>query len=361
MDSHYAARLLRFARKDPDCLIREKKYWKPEFFPFYLRRCDDLLWENPGEGLVFSQPAPDLAAKIAASDPTANGADYMILGYSYLGGAYRRNGDYSLSEVQFQQAKGYRDNASPKALAEYLRRYAYLCLVQHRPEAFGVINEAIAIHKRGNLVSRHPLGECLLCRGAAYLEFEQPDKVFDDYTAALNHLSFDEDPKPYYCALHNLATWAVDYGTDAELEQAMRNLKPARRLLNCYPHRRYAQLTLRWLCALIDVRLGNHGRAEVELRKLGSAFQRLGLAYEIGMVQLDLARIYLAQDKRRKLQDLANDTAKLFRRLGNEACAEKALDIWRELFTRPLTETGLREARDRFHRHKQPIPSGVAA
>ena len=87
-----------------------------------------------------------------------------------------------------------RHSASPQALAEHLRRLAYLHMVQGRPECFPVIDEAIAIHKRGRLVHRHQLGECLLCRGHAYCEFDRPGKGLEDLSAALNHVSIKVDP-----------------------------------------------------------------------------------------------------------------------------------------------------------------------
>lgn len=363
MDSHYAAKLLRMAQKDPPRLTRQRKFWKPEFFPFYLRRCDDLLWERTDEGLEFTRQAPALAERIAESKPTVtNGADLMILAHSYLGGAFRRIEDYPSAEHQFAKAGNYRKHASPKALAEYLRRYAYLCIFEHRLDAFEAINEAIAIHKQGNLVHRHQLGECLLCRGHAYQEFDQLGKCLDDLTASLNHISLTEDPKVYYCALYNnLSVVADAEGSDEEFEDAIANLKPARLALNGYRHRQFAKYGIRWLMAVIEAKLGNFGSAEVVLRQVREGFERLKLPYDFGILQIDLALIYLAQGRRQEIRQLVQQTAQLFRSLGKEANTENALDLWRQTFTQKVTQTSLKEARDRFFRRKQPIPAGIAA
>jgi len=177
----------------------------------------------------------------------ANGADLMLLAHSYLGSAYRRTDDFDNAETEFKAAAAYRDSASPKALADYLRRLAYLRLCQHDAVCFEIIGEAIAIHKRGSLVYRHELGECLLCRGHAYFEFDQPGRSLEDLSAALNHISLKIDDKTWYCALLTLAVWAVEYGTDEQLETALGNLKPALGILNIFKGRTVAKLKLRWL------------------------------------------------------------------------------------------------------------------
>ena len=180
MDRHYAMKLLREASENPHLLTLREKFWKLDLFPHYLRRCCDLVYRCPPEGLVFSRPAPQFSAKIAEANPGANGADLMLLGHTYLGSAYRHVDDHDSAEEAFREAGKYKDGASPKALTEHLRRLAYLRMYQGRPECFPIVSEAIEIHKRGSLVNRHELGECLLCRGHAYFEFRQPGKSLEE-------------------------------------------------------------------------------------------------------------------------------------------------------------------------------------
>ena len=329
MDRSYKNKLLREAMKHPERVITQKKFWKLEWWPHYLRRCNELLFDDPQVGLAFVQHAPGLAARIAAANPGANGADLMLLAYSYLGSAYRVVGDFDGSEEAFREAAKYRNSASPTALAEYLRRLAYLRIFQHDAECFPIIEEAIAICKRGNLVDRHQLGKCLVCRGHAYVEFNQHGRSFDDWTASLNHLSLKINDRPWYCALHNLATWAADYGTDEQLETAVGNLKPALVLLYTYKGRTFAKVKLRWLIGVIDARLGRE-RAEAVLLEVKAGLEKLELGYEVGMVQVDLALLYLAQGRYDEIKPLVEETAAIFRHIGVEAKAEEALDVWRQ-------------------------------
>ena len=114
----------------------------------------------PRKALASLGHAPVLAAKIAETDPAASGPDLMLLGHTYLGSAFKRIDDYPGAEACMVEARQYRDGASDKAVAEHLRRYAYVLMHQGKPECFGVVSEAIEIHKRGSLVNRHALGEC---------------------------------------------------------------------------------------------------------------------------------------------------------------------------------------------------------
>ncbi len=195
---------------------------------------------------------------------------------------------------------------------------------------FENVGEAIRIHKRGNLVHRHELGECLLCRGHAYHEFKQPGRSLEDLSAALNHISLKIDDKTWHCALLTLAVWAVDYGTDEQLETALDNLKPALSMLNTFKGRPVFKLKLRWLIAVVDARLGAWERAEKVYLEVRAGLVKLKLGYEVGMLQVDLALLYLAQDRQDELKALVDETAAIFRRIGVEAKAQEALDVWRQ-------------------------------
>ncbi len=357
MDRSTKNRLLREARQEPGVLLKNKKFWKMELWPHYLRRCDDLLFNDPRAGLDLCKPAPQLAAKIAASTPSANGADLLLLGYSYLAGAYRRNDDFGRAEEAFSLAREHTDSASAKALAEHLRRLAYLRIFQQDPECFPIIDEAITINKRGSLVTRHALGECLICRGRAFVVFNQHGRSFQDYTAALNHVSIKIDPKPYYCVLHNLTTWCVEYGTDEQLDAAYDNLKAALELLGSWWGSPYPKLKLRWLLGIINMRRGVFGRAEFVLIDARTGLIKLKLPYEVGMISIDLALLYLRQGQFQRIGPLLQETAATFRRIGAEAKAVEALAVWRQ--AEALDEELLIKTRELFFSQAQPMPTAT--
>ncbi len=359
MERRTRNRLLSEATAAPRQLLRRKKFWRIEFWPHYLRRCDDVLFNDPRAGLVLTKPAPQLATKIAAATPTANGADLLLLGYSYRASAYRRNGDHDTAEQSFQLARPYTKHASRKALAAYLLRLAYLRLHQKDPECFRVIEEAIAINKRGNLVARHALGECFVCRARAYVMFNQHGRSFDDYTAALSHLSLKIDVKHHYCVLHNLAGWAVIYGTDEQLDVAYANLESAFGLLANWWGSPYPKIKTRWLQGVISMRRSAFGHAEELLIDSRRSLIKLELEYEVGMISIDLSLLYLRTQQFDKIAPLVRETIAIFRRIGAEAHAQEALDIWRQAET--LDEKKLLVIRELFFSHSKPPFPPIAA
>ncbi len=358
MDRHYAMELLREAVRQPRLLATRAKFWKPELFEHFLERCNELSFRAPREGLALARHAPAYAAKVCAANPECSSPTLMLQAYAYLGSAYRRVCDYERSEVAFQEALKYRTQAPAPVVAELFLRLAYLRIAQLDPEAFQLIEEAIAILKRGNLVDRHDLGRCLLCRGFAFFDFKQPGKSLEDFTAALNHLSLRKSPRPYYAALHNLATWAVDHGNREQLETAMANLKPSLSILHSYNRRHYAKLKHRWLIALVDARLDHDGAAELAYLEIQAGFERLGMLYEVGMVAIDRALLYRKQGRLDELKTLAAETAAVFRRIGTEPAAREALDLWRRADVREVRAEGfLERLRDLFARHTEAMPA----
>jgi len=360
MDRHYAMKLLREARLDPRSLTTRRKFWRVELFDLYLERCDELLFRTPAEGLELCLHAPLYATRVAGANPESiSGPVLQLRALSHLGNAYRANEDYGSAEDLFRKARRHEAQAPAHVIADLYRRLAYLRIFQHDPEVFDLIGEAIAIHKRGNLVERHGLGECLLCRGHAFHEFELPGRSLEDWTAALSHLSMRRDPKPYYAALHNLAVWAAFFGTKRELARARANLEPALSLLSAHPRRHFARYKLRWLLALMEARLGHAGAAELGLLEARSGLERLKLPYEVGMVSIDLATLYLEQGKEEKLRHVAKRAIALFRKLGIEPHARKALELLNQIET-PDAGPQLRRVRELLASAAEVMPATAA-
>ncbi len=355
-------RLLREAQADPNALLTRPKFWKPPFWPHYLRLCDDVLFDDPVTGLALTRPAPELAATICKQHPTeVNAADLMIEAHSYLAGAFRRNDDLQTAADTFTHASNYTDRASPSALAQYLRRLAYFRIVTQDTECFPLIEEGLAIYKIGNLVKRHGIGEMLLCRGLAYTAFGQHYRAFDDWAAALHHIDVKLDPKPWYCAIHSLALNALEHDTDRELLKVARdNLESAQRGLKSFLSTRlFAALKSRWAIALIDDQLGAERHAEFELLDVRRRLADLGLTIEVGWLSIDLARMFLRQGRREDLKALTQQTVEIFTKLEVEPKAQEALTLWHQADA--VDDRLLQRVRKRFYAQAKAIPKGIAA
>ncbi len=352
-------RLLRDAEDNPQDLLRRKKFWRLEFWPHYLYLCDDVLLDDPHRALPLTAPAPELAAILCKELPGVNGADLMLLGHSHLGSALRTNDAPDAAELAFAEAKTYTPAASPPALAQYLRRFAYHRLCQDDPECFPLIEEGLALYKIGNLVNRHGIGEMLLCRGCANFQFHQHGRAFDDWTAALSHLDMTIDPKPWYGAIHNLALCTVEHGTLAQLEIARANIKPAQRLLKTFYARQFAKLKMRWVIALLDARLGAEGHAEFELLEILDSLIELKLPLESGWLITDLARLYLRQGRYHDLKSLRQKMVAIFRDLEGGDRVQEAIDLWHD--AERVDDDLLKRIRESFYTKAKSIPLGIAA
>lgn len=354
MTKSYLRRLLREAQRYPQELPKQRRFWKLEFWRRYLRCCDDVLFDKPRAGLALTIPAPELAARLQEAIPSANAYDLRLLGNAYLAGAYRRNDDYTRAETLFERAAEFRTGATPEARAEFLRRFAYLRICQSDPGCFPLIDRAIQIRKRGNLVYRHHLGECLICRGHAYLAFDRPGETLDDWTSALSHISLVEDRKTYYAALHNLVLITISHGRKEDLPTAYENLRHVPRTLHTCHAPLLAKTRVRWLLAMLETRLEIYGCAEENFLKARAGLVELGLAYELGMLCTDLALLYLKQGRTQMLEDLVRRTAAFYRSMGAEANARRALNILRRA---PRVDvTLLAQLRGKFESHSEPAP-----
>ena len=342
MNRRYINALLREAQANPAILPAQQRFWKPSIWERYLERCDDLLFDDPDAAFRLVSVAPSYAEQLNTHASSHNAADAMMQAHSYLASAHRALARYADSETAFLTAARFRTSASPAVLADHLRRFAYLRICQRDPHCFQLIEEALSIHKQGNLVHRHPLGECLLCRGHANIVFGYAGRSFDDLTAALNHLSLRVDEKSWYAALNNLLFWAVEHGDADQLAIAHENLKPALMLLNTHRSRRMAKLRLRWLIALFDSRIGNHARAAIAFKDLRAAFANLGRVYEYAGVSVDLVDNYLNQGLDREASEIAVSTSSF---LELEGASEDDLVPWR---TATLSLADLRAARSRY-------------
>ncbi len=357
MDRHYAMKLLREAMRHPRRLVTREKFWKVDLFAHYLERCDELLFREPHKGLAFVRQGPAYALKIAEANPDASAPDFQLRAYAHLGSAYRAVAEYDKAEQAFEEASKHEGRSSGPAIADYYRRLAYLRIFQHRPECFALIEEGLALHRRGNLVDRHELGRAFICRGHAYYEFEEYGKSLDDWTAALNHLSLRKGPRPYYAALHNLAERAASHGTREDLEVSQQNLKPALSILSSYHRRHYAKYKLRWLTAVIDARLDYDGAAEEAFLEVKAGMVRLKLPHEVGAVLMDLASLYRKHGRYDRIKPLAEEAAEVFRKLGVESKAQEALDLLREANAEEITEDFLKRIRSVFLSCAEPMPS----
>ncbi len=336
-------------RKDPTLLLQERRFWKRDVFALLLERSDDLLLDDPKEARALAKLAPHLARRIADLDPVVNLDQMLFTAYCVLGSSQRASGDLAAAMASYKRAAA---RQVPRLeVADLLRRKAYLFRdLRDHEQAIACVDEAILIHRmESDFVDRHHFGCCQLARGQIELELPNPSAAISFISTALNHLDVQRDPKTYYAALHNLTLALVDGGSTAELAASLHKLESAHRLLSMLKKRELAKYKLCGLKGLIHVRLGARRKGELLLRKARQHLVALEVPYEVGVISLDLACMYLEEGRDREIETLARDTYRCFRALSVEREALAALSLWTTAIKkRQLSEELLGNVREKL-------------
>jgi tetratricopeptide (TPR) repeat protein len=129
---------------------------------------------------------------------------------------------------------------------------------------------------------------------------------------ALKLPAIHQDPALKMIALHNLIYLVMEAGDPAEAATLLAYVRPVV-LANASPLDR---LRFDWLSARIDRDLGNAPVAARMLERLRASYLHENLPYEVALVSLDLAVVYVQLDRRSALNELAAETTELLGRLG---------------------------------------------
>jgi tetratricopeptide (TPR) repeat protein len=311
-------------------LLRVEEVLSEETFFDFVEACNELTFENPKEGLELARHAPALAEKVAPGSKRP--ALIHMTAYAVLGSAFRAVGNYRDADKAFATAALHSKTLSDLERAELKRRMTYLRLDQRRvDEARELIDEAIGSYRQdGDLKNRHFLGCCYLARGNIHCETGSMGLAVVDYTESLNHIQLKRDPKVYYSAVHNLAVALADCRDREALDRALQSLREAQQRVP-YRGRHMAKFKLKWLMGLIYTVFGLTRHAVRLLYRARDGLIELGAAYEVALISLDLALVYLDECRPAwEIEALAAETHRLFRDLSADQEALAALAIWRK-------------------------------
>jgi hypothetical protein len=304
-----------------------------------LARCRNLRQGHPGNWVTAASLAISLAEQIA---PEYRGAqalsDLQARAWSERGNARRVADDLTGAEADLAHAIELARTGSGNLhlLAHLLDLTASLRIDQRRfDDAFQLLDWVYAIHLE--LGERHEAGRALISKSsaAAYaLDLEGAVRLLGQGLALIDA---DQDPHLVLAVAHNLSYHLMDEG---RLEEARRLLHESRALCASYGGR-IDQLKSRWLDGRIAMRLEDLAGADRAFREVRAGFEELGLPYDVALVSLELAEVWLGQGRAQEIQLLLDDTVATFRArgIGREALA--ALLMLRETAERQSVTTAL--------------------
>jgi tetratricopeptide (TPR) repeat protein len=163
----------------------------------------------------------------------------------------------------------------------------------------------------------------LVTLAAVHREGGQTDLSLSLLQDAARRVDGDREPRLLLSVEHNLAESLAAAG---RLMEARGILIRSRPLYRRFPDS-WTQAHLRWLRGRVATGLGQTAEAEADLRGARSAFLALDALFEAALVALDLAPVYLQQDRAAELVPLAAETLEVFRSCGVER-ARRAATAW---------------------------------
>lgn len=304
-----------------------------------IARSLELRRSSPEAMIATASLAVGLAEGIAqeVAGPFAL-ADLQARAWAERGNARRIADDLPSAEADLAQAleKTARGTGDPRLLARLMDLTASLRTDQRRfGEAFQLLDWVYGIHRE--LGESHEAGRALISKSnaAAYaLDLDEAVRLLGQGLALVDA---DREPRLVLAAVHNLLSHLVDSG---HISQAGRVFRESRDLYSAYAGP-IERLKARWLEGRIELGMGDVVEAERAFLDVRRGFEQSDLPYDMALVALDLAALWLEQGRNREIQILLDDTVTVFqvREIHREAIA--ALLMLREAFERERATAAL--------------------
>lgn len=297
-----------------------------------LARCRELRQGGPEATVAAAALAVGLAEGIS---PDFRGprqlADLQARAWAERGNARRVADDLPGAEADLARGleRACQGTGDPRLLARLLDLTASLRTDQRQfDEAAQLLDWVYGIHR--HLGERHEAGRALISKSnaAAYaLDVETAVRLLGEGLALIDA---ERDPKLVLAAVHNLLSHLVDGG---QIEEARRVFLQSRALYSAHggPLER---LKARWLEGRIASGLGDPLEAERSFQDVRSGFAEAGLPYDLALVSLDLAALWLEQGRTREIRTLLDETVAIFQARGIRREAIAALLMLREAIER---------------------------
>jgi len=283
-----------------------RRFHRQSLYQRLLERCIE-------EGRQFPQSAIDLATLALAVVDTLDPercpgtlvADLKGRGFASLGNAKRLAADFEGSREAFREARSWLMAGSGDPLEEA----RVVSLEASLQKDLGEIEASVAHLDRAIELYRdagdaHLQGRTMIQQANTLGELD-PERVVSMLQHGLSLIDAEREPRLKLCALHDMIWHLVSAGHPRE---ALHLLDECRTLYRQFPDA-WTRLRLWWVEARIARALGDLAAAEDTFRAVWYEFDERGMYYELTLVSIDLAEIYVAAGK-------AKQAARLLREFG---------------------------------------------
>jgi tetratricopeptide (TPR) repeat protein len=329
-----------------------------------LRRCEEALHEtrelgrsDPGAMLDLAVINACLAEHLDPSGfPRGVVYDLRARACAELGNARRVTNDLANAEADFaraiQRARMGTGDRLLRAEIFYMAASVYRA-TRHFDRAFLLLDRAYEIYQQ--LGEDHFAGRTLINQGVAKRYSGAPSEAIALLHQGVRLLDHDRDPGLLLAGVHSLICCEVDGGHYVKGRELIRaNVELYRRHGGIFD-----RLRLRWVEGTIAAGLGEPAEAEAALLAALSGFEDHRLAYDVALVSLDLAELWLGQGRTGEIGEMVGEMLGTFQSLGirREAIAVLLL-LQRTVAAERLTAAVLRSAAAELRRLEKEIARG---
>ena len=271
-----------------------------------IERCRSLRYSDP-EGMVLSASlAVNLAQQaLSKQGESAELADLEARAWAELGNAHRVADDMVEAEATLSRAliRSGEGTGNPLLLARIMDLTASLYIDQRRfQEARQLLDSVHAIYQHTG--DTQAAARTFISKGLASNRAFDPEEAIGFLAEGIRRIDPAHDPKLVLAAVHGLLWSLVDAGRDAQADWLLAEVRP---LYEAHGER-FDRLPQLWLEGRIASHLGQDEKAESILLRVREEYRDSDIAYDVALVSLDLATLWLRQGRTAEIKSLLDET-----------------------------------------------------
>ncbi len=265
-------------------------------------------------------------------------ADVQARAWAELGNAYRLNDQFESAEDAFARAEVLLDEGTGDALllARVLDLRVSLRTDQRR---LGAARELLDLLYQlySEMGETHLAARTLITKGMNLRNEEEPEEAVALLQKGLAEIDPWRDPKLEAIGTHALLNAMVDSGRYREAAQVLLRSN----LRQSFAEDPLNLARLRWVEGKIFAGLGKLRRAERIFREVREGFLYRDQEYDAALMGLELAGVWLQQERAEEVRELAQEVLEVFEDLGIQSEAVKAIRYLNQACARSEATPGL--------------------